>query len=83
MTRRLIVAAALSLAVASCSDPETAKRAVEDMGMSNVETQGYAFFGCGKDDEFHTSFTAINSSGRRVSGVVCSGYLKGATVRIK
>lgn len=73
----------LALAVASCSDPETAKRAVQDMGMRDVETQGYAFFGCGEDDTFHTSFTATNSAGRRVSGVVCSGWLKGSTVRLK
>ncbi len=72
---------AILLALSACDDPATAKRAAEDMGLTNVETRGWAMFGCGKDDDFCTKFTATNPNGRRVSGVVGSGWLKGATVR--
>jgi hypothetical protein len=38
-------------------------------------------FQCSEDDTFRTPFTAESSTGRQVTGVVCSGILKGATVR--
>jgi hypothetical protein len=51
------------------------------MGFTNVQTHGYAFWGCSKDDDFSTKFTATNTAGKQVSGVVCGGLLKGQTVR--
>lgn len=73
--------AAGAIALAACSDPETAKRAAEDMGLTDVQTTGYDFFACGKDDLYSTGFTAKRGD-RVVHGVVCSGILKGATVRL-
>lgn len=64
-----------------CTDSTTAERALQNLGMSNIETQGYAIWGCGESDVFHTRFTARNAQGRVVTGVVCSGWLKGSTVR--
>jgi outer membrane murein-binding lipoprotein Lpp len=82
MKKILLVAALVaSMGLAGCSDPTAAKRAVENMGMSQVETGGYSFFACAKDDNFATKFTATNSKGDRVSGTVCSAWLKGSTVR--
>jgi hypothetical protein len=69
------------VALAGCTSSDDAIRAVEAMGMTNVTATGYRVFGCSEDDSFHTGFTATNPQGRQVSGVVCSGWLKGSTVR--
>lgn len=66
----------------SCGvNPEEARRALEAQGMSNVRITGYAFFGCSDNDDFKSKFEAIGANGKTVTGVVCSGLLKGVTVR--
>jgi len=46
-----------------------------------ISIGGYAFWGCGKEDEFKSKFNAISPKGEAVSGVVCGGFFKGYTVR--
>ncbi|WP_372395258.1 hypothetical protein ABMY26_06515 (plasmid) [Azospirillum sp. HJ39] len=75
------IALASVLLVAACSDPENARRTVENSGIAEVRAGGYSWFGCGKGDFYATSFTGIGPNGRPVSGVVCRGILKGATIR--
>ena len=64
-----------------CSDPKGAARALDDLGFTDVRLQGWSFFGCSKGDGFTTRFEAVNPQGKRVAGVVCSGWFKGSTVR--
>ena len=73
---------ALTICAASgCVDQPVAERALKGNSLKSVQITGYRFFGCGKDDQFHTGFTALTQDGTPTSGVVCSGWLKGATVR--
>ncbi len=58
-----------------------ARKALRDAGLKPVKVGGYSFFACGKDDTFSTQFTATNAQGQTVTGTVCSGWLKGKTVR--
>ena len=78
---KITVAVLLSGLVAACSDPKGAKKALSDAGYSDIETNGYSFFACGKDDNFSTSFKAKGPTGRQVQGAVCSGWFKGSTIR--
>lgn len=74
------------LILAACSDSERATEVLRDEGYSQIETDGYAMFGCSEHDTVHTSFTARGPSGRRVNGVVCCGLTaigKGCTVRLR
>lgn len=80
MTKYLAIAALVILA--ACSDADTAKRAVEAQGFTDVVITGYTMWGCSEDDTFRTGFYATGVNGVRVEGVVCSGWLKGATVRV-
>lgn len=80
MKRFLLVV--LLLLVPACSDEPGAERALLDAGYTNISLTGYEWFGCGKDDGWSTGFTATGPSGRRVEGVVCSGVLKGSTIRL-
>jgi hypothetical protein len=73
---------ALTLGLAGCGvNPDRAKSALEAQGLTNVQIGGYAFWGCGENDTFRSSFTATGANGQQVSGVVCSAWFKGMTVR--
>ena len=77
----LAAAVTLPLMTAACTDPKGASEALQNEGFDNVQMTGYRVWGCSDDDDFHTGFTATNAKGRPVSGVVCSGFLKGSTIR--
>lgn len=64
-----------------CTNGEGAVRALEGAGYTNIKITGYRVFGCSEDDLSHTGFTATGPSGKPVTGVVCGGLLKGATIR--
>lgn len=79
-TTAVWIVAASSLS--SCGvNPTEATRALEAQGMTDVKIQGYAFWGCAESDEFASKFEATGANGNAVSGVVCSGWFKGVTVR--
>lgn len=55
---------------------------LQNEGYTNIHLTGYDAFGCADGDVFSTGFTATNSNGKEIRGVVCGGYLKGYTIRI-
>lgn len=61
--------------------PAKAKGALHAQGIKNVTLTGYSFFGCDSREYYSTGFTGTGADGKPVSGVVCSGFLKGVTVR--
>jgi hypothetical protein len=79
--KQILFGVLLVAGLVGCYSGNDARKAVEAQGFTNVETHGHAFTGCGDDDTFATKFDAISPTGKPVSGVVCSGWLKGATVR--
>ena len=79
MKKVLLVASLLALS--ACSDANHARRVLEQNGYEVLEVGGHAFFSCGKDDTFATSFKAKSPNGSIVTGAVCSGWFKGATIR--
>ena len=78
---RMIMIFVLSIGLLGCSSHNDAVRALKGAGYTDIQTDGYRFFGCGEDDTFKTGFIATGPTGQRVTGVVCSGWLKGATIR--
>lgn len=78
---RKILVLALVLCMVGCSSPKDAQKALEGAGYTEVRITGYRFFGCSKDDAFSTGFTAKGPTGKEVSGVVCSDWFKGSTIR--
>lgn len=65
-----------------CTSSSNADRILKSSGYTDIQLNGYAFFGCSKNDLFHDSFTAKSVNGTVVSGVVCSGIFKGSTIRL-
>ena len=78
--KKILIALAV-VALSACSSQNDATNALSSAGFTQIETHGYSFFGCGEDDTFKTKFTATNPQGKRVSGVVCSSWFKGGTIR--
>jgi hypothetical protein len=78
----IAIVALAALAAVGCTRPEQAEMALEANGYTNIQINGHAWFVCGEDDDFSTSFIATGPGGDRVHGAVCSGILKGATVRV-
>jgi hypothetical protein len=56
-------------------------KALESNGFKDIKMGGWAPMSCGNDDASSKSFTATNSAGKRVNGVVCCGWFKSCTVR--
>lgn len=70
------------ITVSSCTDATEARRILQAQGYKNIQITGYNFWGCGKDDAYHTGFTAISPNNTPISGTVCSGmFFKGSTIR--
>ncbi|VVE90292.1 hypothetical protein [Pandoraea bronchicola] len=80
---RLVALAALLALLSACTDPDTARRALEGAGYTDVRIGGYSYFGCSEKDSFSTAFTAKGPTGVPVSGAVCSNVIfKNATIRL-
>ena len=71
----------VALMLVSCTDENAAMNALTSQGFTEIQLGGYSFFGCSQDDTFATKFIARNPQGIMVNGVVCSAFLKGATIR--
>ncbi|MET3232228.1 UNVERIFIED_ORG: hypothetical protein ABIC54_004433 [Burkholderia sp. 1263] len=82
MKRIAMVLAVLTL-LAACTDETAARKALAGSGFTDINITGYSYFGCDKHDTFSTGFEARGPSGQFVSGVVCSGWMKGATIRFQ
>lgn len=76
----LIIAAALLSA--GCTDGAAAKRALEAQGFTEIEITGIALLSCDERDSFRTGFKAKSITGVHATGAVCSGFLKGNTIRL-
>lgn len=71
----------ISLFLFACTDENSTVQTLKKNGFTQVKTTGYSFLSCSEDDMFSTGFTAVNSSGEKVSGTVCCGLFKNCTIR--
>ena len=62
--------------------PQDLTNVAPEMGLRDLKLGGPSLFGCSDRDTFTRTFTATAANGQRVKGVVCKGWLKGATIRI-
>ena len=62
----------------ACTDNASTRNLLQEQGYTNVQTTGYALWGCGRSDQYHTAFTATSPTGTGVSGIVCGGPWRGS-----
>jgi len=80
--RKLLLIILAAAIITGCTNKVEARRALEGAGYTNIQFHGYAWFMCGKEDTYATSFTATGPTGKPVSGAVCGGLIfKGQTIR--
>lgn len=79
--KKLMMLLAMVITLSACTSPNDAITALTAEGFTDIQITGYSVFGCADGDKFHTGFIAKNAKGNTVEGVVCSGWLKGATIR--
>ncbi len=63
--------------------PSTSRRILTEFGYTEVRITGVHPLACSSGDTFRTGFEARSMAGIRVSGTVCQGWFKGATVRLR
>jgi uncharacterized lipoprotein YehR (DUF1307 family) len=78
--KKVLIAVVLIVAMSGCTAENEARRVLENDGFTNIQLKGWSPFSCDQKDTFATGFEA-DKNGRHVKGVVCSGVLKGATIR--
>lgn len=80
-----IILSLLIISITSCtssSDFEKGKAILENQGYTEVENTGYDAFCCsGDSDSFSTGFRATGKHGEEIKGCICSGFMKGITIR--
>lgn len=81
MTKKTIFTTLSICFLALFTSGNEATRVLRYNGYTNIKITGLKPFSCSEEDDFATGFTAKSSSGQTVSGVVCSGFLKKATIR--
>jgi len=67
--------------MAGCTAPDRSRETLDNSGFTNIEIGGWAGLSCSDGDTYKTKFSATNPNGKRVTGVVCCGMMKGCTVR--
>ena len=79
--KKILILALLCLSTTACYSTADAEKALTAAGFTDIKVRGPAPFSCSDNDTFKTAFTARNPKGEVVSGAVCSGWLKGSTIR--
>jgi hypothetical protein len=78
--------ASVSLVNFSCTsknDFYKGKNQLENQGYTDIVDTGYNAFCCSDRDNFSTGFKAKDKKGNVVEGCICSGLLKGITIRFE
>jgi len=78
----IVVMLILALFIGGCSDGPEAQRVLTQQGYTQIQITGVNFFSCGEGDIYRTGFTALTYTQQKVEGTVCSGVLKGNTIRL-
>lgn len=66
----------------ACTRPNDTVRILASNGYTNIEITGWRPFIKSDSDTFSTGFRAVAPNGTVVTGAVCSGFLKGHTIRL-
>lgn len=66
-----VVVLGVAFGLTSCTSQERATKTLSAYGFFDISTGGWQPFACDRDTLTATRFTARNSAGLQVSGVVC------------
>lgn len=81
-----LVLVAVFFSIVSCTsdnDFSKGKKQLENQGYTDIVNTGWNAFCCDRKDKFSTGFKAKDKNGNEVKGCICSGVLKGITIRFE
>ncbi len=81
-----LILVAVFFSIGSCTsdnDFSKGKKQLENQGYNYIVNTGYNAFCCDEKDNFSTGFKAKDKNGNEVKGCICSGVLKGITIRFE
>lgn len=83
MKKSIIIFSALTILIGCTNDTDfwKGKRQLENQGYTDIKNTGYSAFCCDEKDQFSSGFTGKDKNGNVVSGCICSGIMKGITIR--
>lgn len=68
-----------SILLSSCSTG-VATDALQKAGYTNIHITTYRLFVCANNESYHTGFVANDSTGKQITGTVCSDFLKKTSI---
>ena len=86
MKKKNLLLVLFSVSILSCTNPrdfEKGKRQLEMQGYTDIIDTGYSPFCCSDNDDFSTGFECKDKQGNTVKGCICSGLMKGITIRFQ
>ncbi len=84
--KKLLTLAIVASLLSSCTNSDDflkGKKQLEQQGYSDIKDTGHNFFCCDEKDTFSSGFTCKDKLGNTVKGCICSGILKGVTIRFE
>lgn len=78
-----VVIFAAIIGCTNSTDFQNGKRQLENQGYTNIKNTGHKMFCCDEKDTYSSGFSATDNKGRIVEGCICSGILKGVTIRFE
>ena len=76
-----IVVVVIAALTCSCTDESRVRRSLEEQGFKHIQIYERASFACSGFRVFGTRFTAVNSKGVKVEGLIDAGNVMNCTVR--
>jgi hypothetical protein len=68
---RFLFVMVLLFLVSGCTDPDYTTRLLASKHYSDIHITGYGYFNCNENDYIRALFTATDSDGKPVTGIVC------------
>jgi len=84
--KTLLFVSLFLLTLQSCTSDagfQTGKDQLENQGYTDVQNTGYSAFCCDEKDTFSDGFSCKSKNGKVVTGCICSGLMKGVTIRFE
>ena len=78
-----MLSALILIGCSSNNDFEKGRKQLIQQEYTNIKNTGHSWFCCDDKDSFSTGFTAVDKKGETVEGCICSGVLKGVTIRFE
>lgn len=83
---KLLITLLSALVLTGCTnsaDFTKGSNQLTQQGYTDIKSTGYSYWCCDEKDTFSEGFVCKDRNGNQVSGCICSGFMKGVTIRFQ